>query len=175
MFNPFKLKKELCDDTHKILSISESIFGRPVETDVNQTYRNTEVFYKWKIFGGGFIIDFTISHANGWDMLGMTYDVDQNERIEPVFQDQEFLKKVSSKVEFFINEIKKPWSDWTLDDFLNDHPMWIFYFYLESGKEVPEVLHNKMILDSFDNDYYVKRYLSLWQQKQNSTEQPSPA
>lgn len=67
------------------------------------------------------------------------------------------FEKLPAVAKDFINEVKKPWSEW-LDEEFFEEPMWIFL--LSQDGELPEKFHNYMAMASYEfpENYWIKKY-----------------
>ena len=135
---PFKLKENLVGDSDKILYIAEKYFGKPNSKNCrwDDRARGPCLSADWK--GGWWL---SISHFLGEEII----------KIEFQWGDRLLeYEHESIKIQSFVNDVKKPWSDWTEDEIISS-PKWIMIYAEENGR-VSEKMHTALVLCSHNSE-----------------------
>ena len=140
----FKLKENLVSDSDKILYMAEKYFGKPNNKNCrwDDPVRGPCLSAEWK--GGWWL---SISHFLGEETIKIEF------RWGNRFLEYEHEQ---IKIHSFVNDVKKPWSEWTEDEIISS-PEWIMT-YLEDNGRVTEKMHAAMVMHSYNDPEAVKKY-----------------
>lgn len=143
MQDPFKLK---CSVKEVFERAAES-FGRPDQISPGS--------YGWRFYSDSSEITLVITCIESCKIEWSENAFDRDQTMFGRYEPEGVWKE---KLSGFIRAVRKPWEDWTEDEFLSD-PMWIFLLKKSQGR-VPEVLHNAMVIFSYENpeNKYIRKY-----------------
>lgn len=149
--DPFKVRRGEID---KSIAAAIRVFGQP--TNLSHGYTSAEA--NWHFYDEGLIeYNLEIGFYNESDTLHM------NIRAQRTREDQTLCGNVVGKstktlVRRFVEEVRKPWDEWTEDEIM-ERPMWVC-LYKEAGNEPAPAMENMMAMLSFQSpdDKWVKRY-----------------
>ena len=141
---PFKLKENLVGDSDKILYIAEKYFGKPNSKNCrwDDPVRGPCLSADWKAADDTEHLRWlSISHFLGEEII----------KIEFQWGDRLLeYEHESIKIQSFVNDVKKPWSDWTEDEIISS-PKWIMIYAEENGR-VSEKMHTALVLCSHNSE-----------------------
>lgn len=135
---PFKLKENLVGDSDKILYMAEKYFGKPNSKNCrwDDPVRGPCLSANWK--GDWWL---SISHFLGEETIQIEFRWG-NRLLE--------YEHEQIKIQSFVNDVKKPWSDWTEDEIISS-PKWIMIYAEENGR-VSEKMHTALVMSSHNSE-----------------------
>lgn len=152
MIEPFKLSDEMRKG-FAVLIVAENYFGRPLGKTSTEHYGRQKIESIWHAYEPH--LEITIAMNKFCDSDTLDIQIDKREAKYGYG-----LNHWRESLDHFINDVKKPWSEWSQEELLE--PRWIYLYSRDNG--ATEVLHNAMVLFSYKNpsDLYVKKYIE-WQ------------
>jgi hypothetical protein len=142
---PFKLKENLVGDSDKILFIAEKYFGKPSSKNCrwDDPVRGPCLSADWR--GDWWL---SISHFLGEETIKIEFRWG-NRLLE--------YEHESIKIQSFVNDVKKPWSEWTEDEIISS-PEWLMIY--SEDNVLTEKMHSAMVMYSYQDSGSVKKYFN---------------
>lgn len=138
-----------------LFQAAQQFFGVAHEHSVS----NVKTSMSWNVMDNFRNHMITIGHVDGSSRMDFQWEARYfSEDVTVSVNYNTFSSDWPGKINLFIENVKKPWENWSEAELL-ENPMWIYFYWVANGS-LSESLQTAMTLSSYQNpdNEYVKRY-----------------